>query len=366
MARGSIPDEVSAISLALLMASAQWTLWDFGSKQICYNSITGEHKVVFGEGAVFPDGPFRHIVAHPDSEDVAVLLGDGPVDACAMHTMDECGAQTPAPQLRGGVEDWPVPRGGASEAGASTQWTSDLQHTYATLPLELAGVPPARLDFHRFDVPTMLGAKPVRLWVGFGRLADFVLRPLDTQTSRGYRDHRIFQAVLQTCKKLGVHEDNFRISSRASRKRVAPDGDEDGEEPEGAGTVLDGPQADEDWLMSFPAVLTWLWECVEKGRVTCSQDAALQRAQRVRAKALLHRLLGWPFGGGDEPATMAVRTPYGDFWTVLHGGIVDKAELLLAEGGVEAADPRVRDPRSSGGHPPARGGQAGGGEGGRR
>ena len=108
LARGRIPDAASAISLALLMASAQWSFWDFGSKQICHNSITGEHKVVFGEGAVFSDGPFRKIVAHPDSEDVAVLLGNGPVDTCAMHTMDECGAHTPVLQLRDGVEDWRV------------------------------------------------------------------------------------------------------------------------------------------------------------------------------------------------------------------------------------------------------------------
>ena len=162
-----------ATSLAVLMAWAQWALWDFGTKQICHNSITGDHRVVYGNGAVFSDGPFTELIPHPDDQDKAVLLGPGDDETRPFHTLDECGAHTPTPQQRGGFLDWKTARLDSAAGEEGTAWVSELQSKSETLALELTGPAPLRLLFTRYEAPTTVGDKPVSLWVGFGRLVDY-------------------------------------------------------------------------------------------------------------------------------------------------------------------------------------------------
>ena len=165
---------MSAISLAVLMACAQWALWEFGSRQICHNRITGEHKIVYGPGAAFADGPFQKLLPHPDNPDVALLLGPGDPESAAVHRLDECGALTPTPVLRGGIEDYDVRTLWPDEDQESPLWTSELQAAFDTLVLDVSWGAALHMQFTRHFAPTLVGDKPVSLWLDFGRVSDYV------------------------------------------------------------------------------------------------------------------------------------------------------------------------------------------------
>ena len=340
---------MSATSLAVLMAWAQWTLWDFGTKQICHNSITGDHRVVYGNGAVFSDGPFTELIPHPDDQDKAVLLGPGDDETRPFHTLDECGAHTPTPQQRGGFPDWKTARLDSAAGEEGTAWVSELQSKCETVALELTGPAPLRLLFTRYEAPTTVGDKPVSLWVGFGRLADYVLRPFASAEGRDRKDFEHFRNARSCCTNLGLHEDHFRESVRASRKRDAPETEEDGgPKAVPAELAAEALSGDHDWQVSVRGVMFWLWTSISRGWVTKVPDKELQRAQVERAKTLLHRILVWPLYHGDQPESIAVHSMTAGCVTVLHEGVVDKGEMSSSEAEGRSGH-RVRLLRTSGG-----------------
>ena len=324
-------------------------MWEFGSKQVCHNALTGEHKVVFGDKAVFSDGPFARLRAHPDDPDVALLQGPGDPETCALHSMDECGALTPRRTMRRGFPDWELPAPDAPDGEEASVWVSDLQASFETLALELPGGRPLRLQFRRFEAPSDVGGKPVSLWVGFGRIADFVLRAGHGQDVRRYSDAAYWKRVRSMCTAGGLHEDNWREATRYRKKRAAPEA----APAAAAGAAVAGlgaeeqARADMDWEVSVRGLLWWLWRVVQRGQVTRTQNESLKRAQAERAEALLQRLLLWPVQGGEKPELLAVQCEDAGFLTVLAEGVVDKRELVESEATSGGACRDVRTARAS-------------------
>ena len=168
------------------MAGPPWRLWDLGTYQILGNDISGQSCLVYGEGAVFQDGPFvlRDGGAHPGGP---ALVGiEGPDADRAFHPVTDSGIQAPARAVRDGKEDWEVHIPACGDKPARVEWASALQLETSAKALRFEGPPAVLCEFSLQMAPSMVGDTATSLWVCFSRVVDCLLGPV-----KGGGDQRI-------------------------------------------------------------------------------------------------------------------------------------------------------------------------------
>ena len=151
-------------AFAMADSAGQWRLRDFGEYQQLRNTITGQSRRVYGEGACFEDGPFELFA---DSEfEQPFLLGTQGGDADrSIHLASETGMAAATEVLRNGRADWQISYPPDGEKPACAAWATDLAHDSQAFALSLLATRPFSAEFARFSVPANCGGKPVSLWI---------------------------------------------------------------------------------------------------------------------------------------------------------------------------------------------------------
>ena len=205
------------------------------------------------------------------------------------------------------------------------------------------------MQFTRHFAPTLVGDKPVSLWLDFGRVSDYVFRGSRGHEPKDRPDFKRFNTIKAFCVKAGLDEENFRDSSRATRKRqrspeVMESDSQSAVPPDRAEEAQTG---DRDWQVSVRGLLFWLWQVKLRGYVAKVEDTGQQARMLERVDQLLHGMVAWPLANGDKPEAFIVETLEPRCVTVLQDGVVDKAEMEASEVDSGAGSPDAGSFRTS-------------------
>lgn len=264
----------------------RWHLHDYGTLQFLWDSCTGESIEVYGPNQVRDGGPW----CFESEEDSLLVSVEADLDELQLDPDEVSRYQIRSDEnhiLEIVEKDDPL-----RSFTSLSEWKALGRRTFEhkALRLHVAGHEPFNAAFTWQRAPTYCGDKPVKLWMHFGWLIDYVFGKTGADVIYVYaKNHKRY---LEKMKLDPSHVQHSARSQENKRRKTE------------TGALATEPIEDDApvWQVSmFGAILFLEFVSLTKEfiRQKVVVDADITRA---KAKALLGAMLSWPHRGLDEIA----------------------------------------------------------------